>query len=224
MGKIRVPSSLSWLVQAKCFRAVSGPWQVEMMTAVSGFPMWESGPSLVPSSATWCSAQPRAAQISTEGILRWPGVDLNVWSILTMLLLMTFVPRVVLQYGAEETNLGPYQQLEVNRGMDGSSFWASQVMLVESACQCNRNKRRGFDPCVKKIPWRKKWQPVAIFLPGKCYRQRSLAGCNPLGRRVIHGWAQHWACLMFIEYVSSKRAFGVFKERTDWIVEKVSET
>lgn len=69
-----------------------------------------------------------------------------------MLLLMTFVPRVVLQYGAEETNLGPYQQLEVNRGMDGSSFWASQVMLVESACQCNRNKRRGFDPCVKKIP------------------------------------------------------------------------
>ena len=29
---------------------------------------------------------------------------------------------------------------------------------------------------------------------------------------------------MSTEYVSSKRTFGVFKERTDWIVEKVYET
>ena len=29
-----------------------------------------------------------------------------------MLLLVMFVPRFVLQYGAEETNRGPYQQLD----------------------------------------------------------------------------------------------------------------
>ena len=96
-------------------------------------------------------------------------------------LLMTFAPRVVLQDGAEKSNLGPYQQLEVNRGMNGPRFWASEVVLVASACQCSRSKRCGVDPCVKKIPWRRKWQPIAVFLPGKCYRQRSLAGCNPLG-------------------------------------------
>ena len=151
------------------------------MTLVSGFPVWELGPSLVPSTAAWCPAQPQAAHISTGGILRWPRADSTVWSILTMLLLMTFVPRVVLQDGAEESNLGPYQQLEVNRGMNGPRFWASEVVLVESACQCSRSKRCGVDPCVKKIPWRRKWQPIAVFLPGKCYRQRSLAGCNPLG-------------------------------------------
>ena len=32
------------------------------------------------------------------------------------------------------------------------------------------------DPCVRKIPWRMKWQPTPGFLPGKRHGQRSLAG------------------------------------------------
>ena len=28
-------------------------------------------------------------------------------------------------------------------------------------------KRRGFDPRVRKIPWRRKWQHAPVFLPGK---------------------------------------------------------
>ena len=34
----------------------------------------------------------------------------------------------------------------------------------------------GFDPWVGKTPWRRKWQPSPIFLPGKYLGQRSLAG------------------------------------------------
>ena len=37
----------------------------------------------------------------------------------------------------------------------------------ESACQCRWCKRWGFHPWVWKIPWRRKWQPIALFLPGK---------------------------------------------------------
>ena len=33
-----------------------------------------------------------------------------------------------------------------------------------------------FDPWVRKIPWRREWQPTPVFLPGKSHRQRSLAG------------------------------------------------
>ena len=29
--------------------------------------------------------------------------------------------------------------------------------------------RRGFDPWVGKIPWRKAWQPTPVFLPGECH-------------------------------------------------------
>ena len=35
-----------------------------------------------------------------------------------------------------------------------------------------------FSPRVRKIPWRKKWQPTPVFLPGKSHGQRSLAGCR----------------------------------------------
>ena len=36
----------------------------------------------------------------------------------------------------------------------------------ESACQCRRCKRLVFDPWVRKIPWRRKWQPTSVFLSG----------------------------------------------------------
>ena len=37
----------------------------------------------------------------------------------------------------------------------------------ESACQYRRHKRLRFDPEVRKIPQRRKWQPTPAFLPGK---------------------------------------------------------
>ena len=36
----------------------------------------------------------------------------------------------------------------------------------ESICQCRRYKRCMFDPWVRKIPWRRKWQPTPVFLSG----------------------------------------------------------
>ena len=48
----------------------------------------------------------------------------------------------------------------------------------ESACQC---RRHGLGPWVGKIPWRKKWQPTPVFLPGESHRQRSLVGYSPCG-------------------------------------------
>ena len=46
----------------------------------------------------------------------------------------------------------------------------------ESSCQCRRHKRCGFNPWVRKIPWRKKWQPTEVFLPVESYGQMSLMG------------------------------------------------
>ena len=44
--------------------------------------------------------------------------------------------------------------------------------------QCGRTR---FDPWVEKIPWRRKWQPTPVFLPGKSHGRRSLAGYSPWG-------------------------------------------
>ena len=39
------------------------------------------------------------------------------------------------------------------------------------------------DPWVRKITWRRKWQPTPVFLPGESHGQRSLAGYSPWGRK-----------------------------------------
>ena len=40
-----------------------------------------------------------------------------------------------------------------------------------------------FDPWVGKIPWRRKWPPTAVVLPGRFHGQRSLAGYSPRGHK-----------------------------------------
>ena len=46
-------------------------------------------------------------------------------------------------------------------------------------------RRLGFNPWVGKIAWRRKWQPTPVFLSGKSYGQRSLAGHSPWGHQVL---------------------------------------
>ena len=53
----------------------------------------------------------------------------------------------------------------------------------ESACQSRRFKRRRFNPWVRKIPWRRAWQPTPVFLPGESHGQRNLMGYSLLGHR-----------------------------------------
>ena len=48
----------------------------------------------------------------------------------------------------------------------------------EPACQC---KRLRFNPWVRKIPWRRAWQPTPAFLLGESHGQRSLDGYSPGG-------------------------------------------
>ena len=50
----------------------------------------------------------------------------------------------------------------------------------ESACQC---RRRGCDSWITKIPWRRKWLPTPVFLPGKSHGQRSLVHHSPWGQK-----------------------------------------
>ena len=78
----------------------------------------------------------------------------------------------------------------------------------EPAGRCRRCKRRRFDPWVGKIPWSRKWQPTAVFLPEKSRGQRSWAGCSPKGHKELDTlninltlclyynskWFPHWIC------------------------------
>ena len=55
-----------------------------------------------------------------------------------------------------------------------------------TVCHCRRPE---FNAWVRKIPWRREWQPTPVLLPGKSHGQRSLVGYSPWGCRVRHGLA-----------------------------------
>ena len=51
----------------------------------------------------------------------------------------------------------------------------------ESTYRCSRHRRRGFNPWVEKIPWRRKRLCIPVFLPRESHGQRSLTGSSPQG-------------------------------------------
>ena len=62
----------------------------------------------------------------------------------------------------------------------------------EFACPCQTCRRCHFDPWVRKILWRRKWQPTPVFLPGRSHGRSSLAGYRPWGcksQTQLSGWA-----------------------------------
>ena len=54
---------------------------------------------------------------------------------------------------------------------------------------CPQCRELGFNPWVRKILWRRKWQPTPVFLPGESHRQRSLLGYSPRGCKSRTQWS-----------------------------------
>ena len=89
-----------------------------------------------------------------------------------------------LEFRRGQGTMGPYwQRLSI------SSF-PGGLVSKESTCQC---RRPGFDSWVGKIPWRRKWQPIPVFLVGKSHGERSLAGYRPWGHKEsdMTEWLNH---------------------------------
>ena len=64
--------------------------------------------------------------------------------------------------------------------INGLLWWLSGK---EFTFQCRSLRRRVVDPWVRKIHWRRAWQPTPVFLPGESHEQRSPAGCSLWGRK-----------------------------------------
>ena len=60
-------------------------------------------------------------------------------------------------------------------------FGASLVLRCLSVCM--QFWRPGLNPCVGEIPWRMKWQPTQVLLPGKFHGWRNLVGYSPWGHK-----------------------------------------
>ena len=70
----------------------------------------------------------------------------------------------------------------------------------QPSCQSRRYKTHKIYPWVRKIPWRRGWQPTPVSLPGESHGQRSLAGYIPQGCTVICDWSD-LACIYIYIYI-----------------------
>ena len=69
------------------------------------------------------------------------------------------------------------------RYADDTTLMAESEEELKSICL--QYGRPEFDLWVRKIPWRRKWQPTPVFLPGKFHGWRSLVGYGPWGRKEL---------------------------------------
>ena len=64
--------------------------------------------------------------------------------------------------------------LATHSRIPGTSLMAQSVRNL----QCGRH---GFNPRVRKIPWRREWQPTPVFFPREFHGQKSVADYSPWG-------------------------------------------
>ena len=106
-----------------------------------------------------------------------------------------------------EGNGKPLQCCCLENPRDGGAWWAAVYGVAQSRTRLKRlsssssllllglpwglsgknppasaeTERLGLKPWVRGIPWRRRWQPSPVFLPGESHGQRSLAGYSLWG-------------------------------------------
>ena len=83
-----------------------------------------------------------------------------------------------------DTLVGPaWKTLSPSEGVYQVAHWKRILLPVQET------QVRGFNPWVRKIPWRWQWQPTPVFLPGESHGQRSLVLQSLRSQRVGYDWA-----------------------------------
>ena len=54
---------------------------------------------------------------------------------------------------------------------------------VKNLPAMGRHRDHSFNPWVRKIPWKRAWQLILLFLSGESHGQRSIAGYSPEGHK-----------------------------------------
>ena len=95
-------------------------------------------------------------------------------------------------WGNGVTREESHKEREFLRPMEGlpqefSRYCQTQAPLMAQWYRIRLPSRRGgLDSWVGRIPWRRKWQPTLVFLPGKSHGQRSLVCCSPWGPKELN--------------------------------------
>ena len=76
-----------------------------------------------------------------------------------------------------EKNGTPLQYSCLENPMDGGAWWAAVHGVAKS-----QTRLSDFTSLFTFMHWRRKWQPIPVFLPGESQGRGSLVGCHLWGR------------------------------------------
>ena len=82
-------------------------------------------------------------------------------------------PRVLFSYFSH------YHPFSISAGNALCLSDPNGLVGKDSACSAG-DTGHGFNPWIRKIAWRRNWQPTPVFLPEKSHGQRSLTGYSPI--------------------------------------------
>ena len=93
-------------------------------------------------------------------------------------------------------------------------FFQNKINVISFTIQTNlfrRHKRCEFNPWVRKIPWRRAWQPTPLFLPGEILWTEEPGGLQSRGsQRVGHDWS-NLACTYAFQTLSFNFYFFIHR-------------
>ena len=81
-----------------------------------------------------------------------------------------------------------------------------QVWKCDCECICHASKTSLFSyfrSLGREDPWRRKWRPTPVLLPGKYHGQRSLVGYSPWGLKESDTTEPHHFFTLFLSYCVS---------------------
>ena len=149
--------------------------------------------SVVPFSSTWPRSFPASGSFPMSQLFASDGQSVGASALVSVLPIniQYWFPLWLTGLIAVQ---GTLKSLIQHHSSKASVFWHSTIFIVqlshswalpgysdgkESAC----NARPGFDPWVRKIPWRRQGLPTPLFLPREFLGQRSLVGYTSRGSK-----------------------------------------
>ena len=164
------------------------PWSTECLTLHPAFPSAGAEGQQLQQRRAQCLQRQEAGALAA---VRWLANTLGKRQFVVDATLLSNI----LRHGFPFTFLHKYhnQQWSYDQLSYGGLLWYIPLELgaqnIEAFCGsfglpwwlrwsriCLQCRRPGFNPGVGKIHWRREWLPTAVFLPGECHGQRSLAG------------------------------------------------
>ena len=102
-------------------------------------------------------------------------------------------------HGAAESDMTEWLRAAQHR------WWSVKNPLANAG-----DRRCGFHPWVRKIPWKRKWQATPAFWLGEFHGQRSLAGYCPWGHKESDT-TEH----TFIIFKTGRHVYSSIRSNTD---------